>query len=50
MLTPQKCREILGVEYVGSDAELDALRNDLYALAEIATDHFIQQTKERQEK
>ena len=43
MLTAQECRGILGPDCALSDVEVEALRNDLYALAEIATDSFVKQ-------
>ena len=44
MLTTQKCREILGPDCDLSEKELEALRNDLYAFADIITDEFIKRT------
>lgn len=35
MLTLERCRKILGPECLLSDEELEALRNQLYALADI---------------
>ena len=45
MLTLQECRMILGPEYTKNDGELETLRNDLYALAEMATNNFVEKTK-----
>ncbi len=46
MLSLQKCRELLGNDSTLSDATLELLRNDLYALADIATTELIEQRRD----
>jgi hypothetical protein len=45
MLSLEKCREILGPECKLSDAELEALRDQLYQLAEVAIEVYQEQLR-----
>ena len=48
MLSLEECRQILGKDCNLQDKELEDLRHDLYALAEITIDSF--QEKQRAKK
>lgn len=52
MLTPSQCRQYLNTpEFLGlSDKEIAAIRDSLYALAELALDAIGTQTHSEQEK
>jgi hypothetical protein len=43
MLTLEQCRQILGTGVPSADADLTALRDQLYALADIAVTTFLEQ-------
>ena len=43
MLTLEQCRKVLGPECKLSDSELEALRDQLYGLADIAIEAFSEQ-------
>ena len=49
MLTLEKCREILGDDCPKSDAELELLRDQLYGLADVAVEAFVEQRKRRKD-
>lgn len=43
MLTLQECKKLLPLGDTRTDSEVEALRDDLYALTEIAVDDFKKQ-------
>ncbi|MBM3859221.1 MAG: hypothetical protein FJ395_06180 [Verrucomicrobia bacterium] len=47
MLTLERCREILGKECTLSDSELELLRDQLYGLADVAVEAFVDQRQRR---
>jgi hypothetical protein len=49
VLTLKRCREILGAGYQLTDEELEALRDQLYVIAEVALDAFSSQDEPESE-
>ena len=43
MLTVEQCRKLLGKNCTLSDPELEALRDSLYKLADVAVETFLEQ-------
>jgi hypothetical protein len=47
MLSLERCREVLGDDAPQSDAELELLRDQLYGLADVLIDGFVEQRQRR---